>query len=341
MDKKDNKSGVFELGEYVIKRVELGLDESQVASVVNQLLSQRDALQKRQDHLLALSQLAERTVAEADELATKFKKEAEEQAEAKAKDILTRAEEQAQQMIELKVAEAIASAQKEAASIRADAEKLSGALIEERAQSLQSQMRDMARRLCREMLTQAEGFKQQIASFESSFEQELLELERIGHPEILKQDDHIISEPTSEVSNEAGTPANIVSQSATAETEEAAPPPEAVTETEGYEERAVLEILPPRDLDEIGRIKTYLESIPAVKMTELLNFTDKTVIEVFLANQTNLVEKLRQLPQVEHAEEVINGDHKKIQIRLSLVSPLEVTKAKLGKTVSRILSAGS
>jgi hypothetical protein len=73
-------------------------------------------------------------------------------------------------------------------------------------------------------------------------------------------------------------------------------------------------------------------------MTELLNFTDRTVIEVFLAERTNLTEKLLELPQVEYAEEVTDGDHKKIQVRLSLVSPLEVTKAKLGKTVSRILS---
>jgi hypothetical protein len=325
MDKKDNKSGIFELGGYIIKRAELGLDQEQVTSIINQLLSQRDALLKRQEHLLALSQLAERTVAEADELARKFKREAEEKAEAEAKALLTKAEEQAQQMIELKVAEAMASAQKEAANIRADAEKQSEALLKERAQRLQSQMRDVARQLCHEMLTQAESFKQQIGAFETNFEQELSELERLSYQEIPKQDDHTTTETKSEVINEARTPTNTLKQST----------------TEGYEERVVLEILPPRDLEEIGRIKTYLESLPAVKMTELLNFTDKTVIEVFLAERTDLTEKLRDLPQVEYAEEVTNGDRKKIQVRLSLVSPLEVTKAKLGKTVSRILSAGT
>ena len=321
MDKKDNKSGTFEVGEYILKRVELGLDEGQVASIINQLLSQRDALLKRQEHLLALSQLAERTVAEADELARKFKREAEEQAEAEAKAILTKAEEQAQQMIELKVAETMASAQEEAANIRADAEKHSEALLKERAQRLQSQMRDTARRLCHEMSTQAESFKQQIAAFEANFEQELSELERFSYQEIPKQDDHTATETKSEVV-----------------TKKESPPPKTVPETEGDEERVALEILPPRDLGEIGRIKTYLESLPAVKMTELLNFTDRSVIEVFLAERTNLTEKLRELPQVEYAEEVTDGDHKKIQVRLSLVSPLEATKAKLGKTVSRILS---
>lgn len=323
MDKKDNKSGTFEVGEYILKRVELGLDEEQVASILHQLISQRDALLKRQEHLLALSQLAERTVTEADELAKKFRREAEEQAEAKAKALLTKAEEQAQQMIELKVAEAMTSAQKEAANIRADAEKQSEALLKERAQRLQSQMRDVARRLCHEMLTQAESLKQQIGAFEANFEQELSELERFSHQEISIQDDHTTTETKSEVITEKETH-----------------PPETVPKTEGYE-RAVLEILPPRDLEEIVRIKTYLESLPAVKMTELLNFTDRTVIEVFLAERTKLTEKLRELPQVEYAEEVTDGDHKKIQVRLSLESPLEVTKAKLGKTVSRILSAGT
>jgi vacuolar-type H+-ATPase subunit H len=369
MDKKDSKSGIFELAGYTIKRTELGLDQEQVTSIMSQLLSQRDALLKRQEHLLALSQLAERTVAEADELARKFKREAEEQAEAEAKALLTKAEEQAQQIIEVKVAEAmasaqseaatirvdaekqaqqiievkvaeaVASAQSEAATIRVDAEKQSEALLKERAQKLQSQMRDVAQQLCNEMLSQAESVKQQIAAFKANFEQELSELERFSHQEIRTQGDHTITETEPEVINETRTPTGTLDQSTTSETGEKAPPPETVPKTEGYEERTVLEILPPRDMDEIGRIKTYLESLPAVKMTELLNFTDRTVIEVFLAEQTDLTEKLQQLPQVEYAEEVTDGDHKKIQVRLSLVSALDMTKAKLGKTVSRILSS--
>jgi hypothetical protein len=339
IDKKDSKSGFFELGGYILKRAELGLDEEQVASIVTELLNERDALLKRQEHLLALSQLAERTVAEADELAKKFKKQAEEEAEARANAILTKAEEQAQQMFEEKVAEAMAAAQKEATNIRANAEEQTRALLQERVQRLQSQMRDTAQRLCSEMLSQSESLKQQIGAFEANFEQELAELERLSHQEISKQDDHTTTDTGAEIINETSTPTNTLETTTSVEKE--APPPETVPKTEGYEERAVLEILPPRDLDEIGRIKTYLESLPAVKMTELLNFTDRTVIEVFLAEPTNLTEKLHELPQVEYAEEVVDGDHKKIQVRLSLVSSLEVTKAKLGKTVSRILSAGT
>jgi hypothetical protein len=321
MDKKDNRSGTFEVGEYTFKRAELGLDEGQVASTINQLLSQRDTLVKRQEHLLALSQLAERTVAEADELAKKFKKEAEEQAEADAKAILAKAEEQSQQMIELKVAETMASAQEEAANIRADAEKHAEAMLKERAQRLQSQMRETAQRLCHEMSTQADSFKQQIAAFETNFEQELSELEGFSYQEIPKQSDNTATETKSEVV-----------------TETEPPPLETILEPVGDEEHVTLEILPPRDLNEIAKIKTYLESLPAVKTTELLNYTDKTVIEVFLAERTNLTEKLHELPLVESTEEVTDNGHKKIQIHLSLVSPLEVTKTKLGKSVSRILS---
>ncbi len=200
-------------------------------------------------------------------------------------------------------------------------------------------MRDVAQQLCNEMLSQAESVKQQIAAFKANFEQELSELERFSHQEIRTQGDHTTTETEPEVINETRTPTDTLDQSTTSETGEKAPPPETVPKTEGYEERTVLEILPPRDMDEIGRIKTYLESLPAVKMTELLNFTDRTVIEVFLAEQTDLTEKLQQLPQVEYAEEVTDGDHKKIQVRLSLVSALDMTKAKLGKTVSRILSS--
>ncbi len=64
--------------------VKEGLDESQVASVVTELIGERDMLLQRQEHLLSLTKLAERTIAEADKLAEDIKREVEKEAKTKA-----------------------------------------------------------------------------------------------------------------------------------------------------------------------------------------------------------------------------------------------------------------
>ena len=60
--------------------VKEGLDESQVAMFITELIGERDMLLQRQEHMLSLSKLAERTVAEADKLAEEIKTEAEKEA---------------------------------------------------------------------------------------------------------------------------------------------------------------------------------------------------------------------------------------------------------------------
>ncbi len=87
MKKIDGDEGIADVLGYSIKRVKSGLDEDQVISLVKQLVSERDMLAQRQEHLSSLTRLYEKTISEADELAKQIKQEADEQAQAEYKAI--------------------------------------------------------------------------------------------------------------------------------------------------------------------------------------------------------------------------------------------------------------
>ena len=88
MGKNGAKDNVIDLGGWEFKRVKNGLDEAQVASIINELIGQREALIQRTEHLNSLNKLAERTVTEADRLAEEMATEAIDQAKAEAAAII-------------------------------------------------------------------------------------------------------------------------------------------------------------------------------------------------------------------------------------------------------------
>jgi len=95
----NGKDGPFvELCGWDIKRVNNGLDEAQVGSIITELISQRDELAKKTEHLTSLTKLAEKTVAEADEFARQLKAEAVESAEAEKTAVMANIEEETQQL---------------------------------------------------------------------------------------------------------------------------------------------------------------------------------------------------------------------------------------------------
>jgi cell division septum initiation protein DivIVA len=119
--------------------VKNGLSEAQVISFVNDLAKQHDILLQRQEHLAALTKLAERTVSEADKLADELKQDARKQAknetskmmseaETSAKNqsdrIISEAEVKAEQLIKEKEAHAMTAAAEQAEAIKSTAEML-------------------------------------------------------------------------------------------------------------------------------------------------------------------------------------------------------------------------
>ena len=106
---------VVELWGREFNLVKNGLSEAQVVSFVNDLAKQHDVLLQRQEHLVTLTKLAERTVSEADKMADEIKQEAQKQARVDAAKIISEAEAGAKTQSGriIKDAEAAAKAQTE------------------------------------------------------------------------------------------------------------------------------------------------------------------------------------------------------------------------------------
>jgi hypothetical protein len=338
MKKIDGDEGIADVLGYSIKRAKSGLDEGQVISLVKQLVSERDVLTQRQEHLSSLTRLYEKTIAEADELANQIKREAEEQVQAESKAILASAEEKAQQILEEKKAEAIVMSEKEAEEIKTDALKKADTFLKEKADNLQSQLRDVARLLHEEVLSQFESARQRAATFEVEFEQKLSELTRQDDQTSMKEDDGTDTGINSEVIVKAAAQAHTEDDSDTSKTDETAQVTEMASEATDYEEWVELEILPPKDQDDIDRLKTYLDDLAEVRTTELINLSESTLVEVCLSEPINLLKTLHGLSQVKQAREVEDGEQKKIQITLSTYTKLEESKDALRKKANDIFT---
>ncbi len=118
----------------------------------------------------------------------------------------------------------------------------------------------------------------------------------------------------------------------------AATPAQAPTPIPVYEEKLELEILPPRDQNEIESIHAYLKTMREVQEVELLTLVDKSLFKVTLNHPVDFMEKLGQLPQVHNAEEVRENGKKKIKIALSAKSKLERNHNEVNDKVNKIFN---
>jgi hypothetical protein len=169
------KDDVVVLGEREFKRVKNGLDETEVASLVDQLINERDKLAQSQDHIASLNRLAERNIVEADRLATQIKTEAAEQAKAESTAILDKAKEQARQMTEQKIAEAEEIANEKAKEIKAKAEQEAALLLENQKTRIRSELRNLVNEQFGYMLDELENLKQQASAVQTEFGNKLSE----------------------------------------------------------------------------------------------------------------------------------------------------------------------
>lgn len=356
MPKNGNNSDVVELWEHDFAIVRNGLDEEQVISFVNELISQRVTFLQRQEHLSSLTKLAERIAAEADNMAKQTKEEAVEQAEAETTAILAKAEEQAQQMIEEKRAEVIAMANREAEAIRANAQQQATLLLEEKARSIQIELKDTVQSLSRQFLSQFESLQQQVIALEVEFEQTLSQA--LKQPESIRQqeassqspvpmeqeynvtpsiDSEVNTQPADSILTKAMAQVHTVDQLDNSEVGKMTPVLAENEETVDYKGEIELQILPPVNIKQIMGIMRYLDSLSEVENTELIPVADRPSIIVFLREPVPLVEMLKTLPEVGQVDEVTSeeitsfpdipqGKRRKIQITLSKDSILAEAK---------------
>jgi len=290
------KNGAKSQGEFIelagweIKKVKEGLDETQVTSLINELVSQRDQLNERTEHLSSLTNLAERTVTEADKLAEEMKTKAIEQAKDETASLIAEAETKAQE-------------------------------IESEIKKVQLELRSTVQGILSQLLSGLDNLKQQAEALQAESEQKLAQPAEM---------DEAVTEPANEapVDTQEPTPTTNQSDSAEETKEEPEKVPasneQETTLSDGNLDLE-LEILPPLDIMKIMEIVTYLDNLPEVENTELIPNTERPSITVSLREPIELTGMLSTLPEVANIEEdksepSSEGKPRKLQISLSLES---------------------
>lgn len=334
------KDDVVVLAGHEFKRVKNGLDEAQVASVINELISERDQLAQSQDHVASLNRLAERTIVEADKLAKQIKTEAAEQATAESAAIVDKAKEQARQTVEKKVAEAARLADEEAKAIKAKAEEEAAQLVENQKNKIQKELRNLVNQQSGYLLEELERLKQQAAAIQADFDNrspEFGEGESAATVGIAQQKDGAAGE----YAGQSDTMAAEVSKKARGERPHQ---PEAIWRaTEGAEKSLEpsdplqireqpesgkpqweVEIVPPFEIATIMEVVSFLDQLPEVANTEMIvPQIDAPLILVFLRRPINVIDVLQKVPAVVSVEEMAsdiaatNGKPRRVRISLS------------------------
>lgn len=327
---------VIHLGDHVFRKTQMGLDEKEVRSYIEELLNERDTLIERQEHLSALSQLAEKTIIEANNLSLQMKKKATDQAKVEADKIKVKAEQDAEQIFIQKKAEAdkiLMKAEQDSKQIfmqkKAEADKI---LI--KGQEDVEQLLKVKKTEADKILTKAEQEAEQLlkekkaeAKAVAEKEAEAIRAEVLKHVEsareeqlnVLKAEAKVLAqrvqtELLASVDNikkqimSIGTSFENVSLendvSPLAKLEEA----DTVTDTLSVGEKGALldhipwievEVMPPLDIEKIMELISRLETLPQVKTTDLLPETPNPLIRVFLNEPAPLAELMRTIPQVE------------------------------------------
>lgn len=121
-------------------------------------------------------------------------------------------------------------------------------------------------------------------------------------------------------------------------------PTDTVNPTDGYKakkngaETIDIEVLPPRDQNEIAAIHSFLNNMPELLKIDFVTMVDKTLFKIVKKEPVNLVERLIALPQVLTAKEVIEDNQKKITITLLAKLKLERNNVVMNDKVNEIFS---
>jgi cell division septum initiation protein DivIVA len=270
---------ILNLNGRVFKKVELGLDEKEVQAYINELITQRDSLLSRQEHLSALAELAEKTVIEANNMSQQMKRKATEQAKADAEQIRVKAEQEAEQFVKEKKAEAKAAAEKEADIVRTETLKQAELARTEQLTAFKAEARGMVQKVQNELLTNIDNIKQHVMSIDTNFEQ----MASLSYPTVSTTQVAVENKPAPATSkDEKGTSFDQIPW-------------------------LEVEVLPPVDIGKIMDLISRLESLPQVKTTDLLPEMPNPLIRVFLNEPSPLADLLKTLPQIEKVTEMTDS----------------------------------
>lgn len=248
-----------------------------------------------QEHALALTALAQRTIAEAENICAELKAKTLKEAKAEANAVRANAEETA---ITVRVraeeeANAVRDRVKEEAERIIEEKRLEAlAIVSEEIEAIETNAQEMLR-LHAELMSQLENLTHHITASGANLERMLSQLGKHINP-----------------ANEAGRDVTRTTNSK--------------VKTSVYEGVVDLEVLPPVVMGKIKEIIKYLNAMSEVDTTQLIDTAESAVIRVSLLKATRLAEVVRELPQVNQIVEVkdkdgrANGKPRKIQVSLWL-----------------------
>jgi hypothetical protein len=334
------KDEVVVLGGHEFKRVKNGLDETQVTSLIDELINERDKLAQSQDHVASLNRLAERAIVEADKLATQIKTEAAQQAKAESAAIVDKAKEQARQMAEKKITEAAKLANEEANAIKAKAEEEAAILLGNEKNRIRHDVRNLVNQQFGYLVEELERLKQQAVAIQADFDKKSPEFgeekstatvgiaqEKDGEAaEFAEQSDIMITEASKKTVGECPhQPEPIWRATDDAEKSfEFSGLLRMEEQPESGKPQWEVEILPPFEIARIMEVVSFLDQLPEVANTEMIvPQIDAPLILVFLRRPINVVDVLQKVPAVASVEEVManiastNGKPRKVRISLS------------------------
>jgi cell division septum initiation protein DivIVA len=273
-----NNEEVFRIGDRSFRKIKLGLAEEEVRAYVEELINQRDALLKRQEHLAALTELAEKTVMDASNLSQAMTKKAADQAKAEGDKMRARAEQETDQYVKARKAEAKAVADKESEAIKAEADRQARLIREQHLDGIRAEAVSLSQKLQNDLIANIENMKKSIATIGKNFKP---------------------------MESSADTSSVNVSEN------------KDKSAVLSDREKGVLldhvpwleiEIMPPMDIEKIMDLISHLEKLPEVKTTDLLPETPNPLIRVFLSKPLALANMLRTLPQISQVTELFDSN---------------------------------
>jgi hypothetical protein len=232
---------------------------------------------KRQEHLAALTELAEKTVMDASNLSQAMTKKAADQAKAEADKMRARAEQETDQYVKARKAEAKTAADKEAEAIKSEANRQAKMIREQQLDGIRSEAAGLAQKLQNDLIANIENMKKSVATIGKNFKP----MESSG-------------DTSSRGSSDTKDKSSALSDGEKGVLLDHVPWLE-------------IEIMPPMDIEKIMDLISHLEKLPEVKTTDLLPETPNPLIRVFLSKPLALANMLRSLPQISQVTELFDS----------------------------------
>jgi len=303
------------------------LDDRQLVSMVQQLVDERDALIKRQEHMVSLSKLWEKTIAEAEIIAEQVKDEARKQAEDDKNRILEEARSSAEKQLNDHISNSNNPTKKGIQTVKDKWQQEFTVISENSIKTLESRFAETAQNISETCASHIDIIKKHSEIFRKELEQKFAEMEDKSLPPTVvpssdaRQQDYPENKPANQNTIKDNVPI-LANQGERVQNE--------------IRVQRIIEILPPRDKERINKVRNHLNFYEEVLQTEIQHMVDRTFIVVDLVRPTDLVQIMSDWPEIEHVQEVVSENQIRIQISLGVEKELAQEKDRVASKFSRI-----